>query len=307
MEENTGFIPEIYIGENGNWFINNYDTGVKARGDDGITPHIGANGNWHIGETDTQVPATGPKGDKGDTGPMGPQGLTGAAGPQGATGPQGLTGPQGPTGATGPQGATGPKGDTGVAGPQGPTGATGPKGDPGIAGPQGAKGDKGDAGAAGAQGPQGPKGDKGEQGPAGPVNIVNNLDTTEEGYALDARQGKELGDKVTDLEGRLSSYIVDSRIVNGITYEKWSDGRLRMHGKGTSSSQAFATITFPVSFINTQYHMVAVAEYYSSSYISFLCSVQPIKPSFGYVYTRQHNGEAISGVSFHWIAEGRWK
>ena len=259
MEENTGFIPEIYIGENGNWFINNYDTGVKARGDDGITPHIGANGNWHIGETDTQVPATGPKG------------------------------------------------DTGVAGPQGPTGATGPKGDPGIAGPQGAKGDKGDAGAAGAQGPQGPKGDKGEQGPAGPVNIVNNLDTTEEGYALDARQGKELGDKVTDLEGRLSSYIVDSRIVNGITYEKWSDGRLRMHGKGTSSSQAFATITFPVSFINTQYHMVAVAEYYSSSYISFLCSVQPIKPSFGYVYTRQHNGETISGVSFHWIAEGRWK
>ncbi|EEG72129.1 hypothetical protein CLOHYLEM_07807, partial [[Clostridium] hylemonae DSM 15053] len=38
MEENTSFIPEIYIGENGNWFINNYDTGVKARGDDGITP-----------------------------------------------------------------------------------------------------------------------------------------------------------------------------------------------------------------------------------------------------------------------------
>ena len=184
------------------------------------------------------------------------------------------------TGATGPQGATGPKGDTGAAGPQGPTGA------------------------AGAQGPQGPKGD---QGPAGPVNIVNNLDTTEEGYALDARQGKELGDKVTDLEGRMSSYIMDSRIVDGITYEKWSDGRLRMHGKGTSSSKGFATITFPVSFINTQYHMVAAAEYYSSSYISFLCSVQPIKPSFGYVYTRQHNGDTISGVSFHWIAEGRWK
>ncbi len=35
MEENTSFIPEIYIGENGNWFINNYDTGVPATGPKG--------------------------------------------------------------------------------------------------------------------------------------------------------------------------------------------------------------------------------------------------------------------------------
>ena len=92
MEETTSFIPEIYIGENG---------------------------NWYIGKTDTLVPATGPKGDKGDKGETGPMA---------------------------PQGATGPKGDTGAAGPQ---------------------------------------------GPAGPVNIANNLETTKEGYALDARQGKE--------------------------------------------------------------------------------------------------------------------
>lgn len=79
MEENASFIPEIYIGENGNWFINGYDTGV---------------------------PATGPKGDRGD---------------------------------------------------------------------------------------------KGETGPAGPVNIANNLETTEEGYALDARQGKILNDNLNSL------------------------------------------------------------------------------------------------------------
>lgn len=79
-------IPEIYIGENGNWYINGYDTGVKARGDDGITPHIGANGNWHIGETDTLVPATGPKGDPG------------VAGSQGIQGPKGEKGDQGPAG-----------------------------------------------------------------------------------------------------------------------------------------------------------------------------------------------------------------
>lgn len=76
MNETTSFIPEIYIGENGNWYINGYDTGVRARGEDGITPHIGANGNWFIGETDTQVAAAGPKGGegyRGDTGPMGRQ------------------------------------------------------------------------------------------------------------------------------------------------------------------------------------------------------------------------------------------
>ena len=201
MKETTSFIPEIYIGENGNWYINDYDTGVKARGDDGITPHIGVNGNWYIGESDTQVPATGPKGDKGDKGEVGPAGPQGATGPQGLTGPQGVTGPQGPTGTTGPQGATGPKGDTGAAGPQGPTGATGLKGAPGVAGPQGPKGDKGETGATGPQGLQGiqgPKGEKGDQGPAGPVNIANNLETTEEGYALDARQGKVLNSKLTN-------------------------------------------------------------------------------------------------------------
>lgn len=32
-------------------------------GDPGIPPHIGDNGNWWIGDTDTGVPATGPAGD----------------------------------------------------------------------------------------------------------------------------------------------------------------------------------------------------------------------------------------------------
>ncbi|WP_049729004.1 gp53-like domain-containing protein [Dorea sp. D27] len=114
-------------------------------------------------------------------------------------------------------------------------------------------------------------------------------------------------EEVTNLSDKLSIYIVDSGTRNGIMYEQWSDGRLKMHGKGTSASQAFSTITFPISFVDDKYHMVATAEYYSSSYIAFLCSVQPNKPSYAYVYTRQHNGEAISGVSFHWMAEGRWK
>ena len=38
-----------------------------APGDDGITPHIGDNGNWWIGETDTGIRAQGPEGDPGRT------------------------------------------------------------------------------------------------------------------------------------------------------------------------------------------------------------------------------------------------
>lgn len=34
-------------------------------GQPGTTPHIGANGNWFIGDTDTGVKAQGPKGDPG--------------------------------------------------------------------------------------------------------------------------------------------------------------------------------------------------------------------------------------------------
>ena len=38
------------------------DTG----GENGVTPHIGENGNWYIGNTDTGKPSRGEKGDKGD-------------------------------------------------------------------------------------------------------------------------------------------------------------------------------------------------------------------------------------------------
>lgn len=119
-----------------------------AAGKDGITPIIGENGNWYLGDTDTGKPsrgatgaqgAQGPQGEKGDTGAQGPQGETGATGATGAvftpsvdtngniswTNNGGLENPttrniRGPQGATGDTGAQGPKGDTG---PQGPAGS----------------------------------------------------------------------------------------------------------------------------------------------------------------------------------------
>ena len=57
---------------------------AKASGEfdgaDGLTPTIGENGNWYLGNTDTGKPS---RGDKGDTGAKGETGATGAAGAAG--------------------------------------------------------------------------------------------------------------------------------------------------------------------------------------------------------------------------------
>lgn len=81
----TGTTPQLKIGEDNLWHVS-YDNGatwvslgVKATGaagkdgEDGLTPHIGENGNWWVGNTDTGVSA---KGDKGDTGAKGADGVS---------------------------------------------------------------------------------------------------------------------------------------------------------------------------------------------------------------------------------------
>ena len=72
------------------------ETGATGpQGAQGETPYIGENGNWFVGELDTGVQAQGAQGPKGEQGP------------QGVQGPKGEQGPQGDTGATGPKGDTG--------------------------------------------------------------------------------------------------------------------------------------------------------------------------------------------------------
>ena len=80
-----GTTPQLKIGEDNLWHVsyNNGATwvslGVKATGaagEDGaagLTPYIGENGNWWLGDTDTGVSA---KGDKGDTGAKGADGVS---------------------------------------------------------------------------------------------------------------------------------------------------------------------------------------------------------------------------------------
>ena len=64
--ETEGQIKNIYIGSNGNWFINDVDQGVAATGPQGDK-----------GDKGDQGPAglSGPKGDKGDTGDTGPRNI----------------------------------------------------------------------------------------------------------------------------------------------------------------------------------------------------------------------------------------
>ena len=73
-------------------------------GKDGNTPFIGENGNWWIGETDTGVKAAGvdgEKGDKGDPGEKGDKGDPGEKGDKGEKGDQGDKGDKGDPGQNG--------------------------------------------------------------------------------------------------------------------------------------------------------------------------------------------------------------
>lgn len=84
MRGENGKTPEIRLDgkvlqyrfdADGEWqTIFDFSTVETVKGDPGDTPYIGANGNWFIGDTDTGVKA---KGDKGDTGSAGKNGSDG--------------------------------------------------------------------------------------------------------------------------------------------------------------------------------------------------------------------------------------
>ena len=168
-------------------------------------------------------------------GPQGPKGDTGAQGPQGIQGPEG---PQGPQGEKGDTGAQGPKGDTGPTGPEGPQGPAGKVDadtqieftDAGtrenIASGESLKAmlgkikkwftDMGNAAfravannltteSAGSHVLDAYQGKMLKDGKLEKANVVNSLLVTEEGYALDARQGKILDEKISELNGEMDS------------------------------------------------------------------------------------------------------
>lgn len=140
------------------------EPGVK--GADGITPTIGENGDWYIGDTDTGKPSRGEKGEKGEPGSDGAPGSPGAPGAAGQNGHSpvvtatksgktttiSVDGTAIATVADGADGAPGKDGSPGAKGDKGDTGPQGPKGDPGAAGAPGKDGAKGDPGTPGKDG-----------------------------------------------------------------------------------------------------------------------------------------------------------
>ena len=95
----NGKTPEFRVNENTlQWryvgdeiWLNLYDLSVLKGldGKDGKTPFIGENGNWWIGETDTGVKAAGTDGEKGDKGDKGDPGEKGDKGDKGDPGQNG--------------------------------------------------------------------------------------------------------------------------------------------------------------------------------------------------------------------------
>lgn len=108
-------------------------------GEDGITPTIGDNGNWFLGETDTGKPSRGEQGPQGAPGPQGEPGQDGAPGTAGAPGAAAtITVGTTTTGEAGTQASVTNSGTTSAAVLNFtiPKGEKGDKGDPGEAGTQ---------------------------------------------------------------------------------------------------------------------------------------------------------------------------
>ena len=188
-----------YIGSNGNWWVGDTDTGVKAAGQDGKdgkdgnTPYIGENGNWWIGLTDTKVRAAGTDGKDGEKGENGDTPFIGdngnwwfgdhdsghrviSCGKDGKDGQDGQDGKDGADGIT-PRLKIGGDGiwyvsyDNGSNWESLNVQAMGQKGDRGDKGDRGEQGIQGIQGAQGIQGVKGDKGDKGDQGIQGAQGI----------------------------------------------------------------------------------------------------------------------------------------
>ncbi len=227
-------------------------------------------------------------------GPQGPKGDTGAQGPQGIQGPEG---PQGPQGEKGDTGAQGPKGDTGPTGPEGPQGPAGKVdadtqiefNDTGtrenIASGESLKTmlgkikkwftDMGNAAfravannltteSAGSHVLDAYQGKMLEDGKLDKANVVNSLLTTEEGYALDARQGKKLDEKISELIGDMVGQKVlweGAHFMNGTQTiklsEKISDQKTGIflvfspYSNNEAKDWSFITHAVPKQFVST--------------------------------------------------------
>ena len=261
-------------------------------------------------------------------GPQGPKGDTGAQGPQGIQGPEG---PQGPQGEKGDTGAQGPKGDTGPTGPEGPEGPVGKVDantqieftDAGarenIASGETLKAmlgkikkwfaDMGNAAfravannltteSAGSHVLDAYQGKMLKDGKLEKTNVVNSLLVTEEGYALDARQGKILDEKISELIGDLS----EQKIL-------WSGYYLMTSNHTARLSEPISAMTRGIALIFSKYTGDQPRDYNFQSYYipKKVIEILPAGPGFqipiydgdniGYKYLYIHDEKILGNDS----------
>lgn len=123
------------------------------------------------------------------------------------------------------------------------------------------------------------------------ANVVNNLLTTAAGYALDARQGKALDDKITALNSNLKKQYVQS----GRASTQNVNGYFRQ-----------AQIAFPKAY-KTVPHVVATILNYQTNAIDVRlgCSVKDISTTGCKVFVMDPEGNITGqGYEITWIAVG---
>lgn len=110
---------------------------------------------------------------------------------------------------------------------------------------------------------------------------------------------------LAEINNRLS---VTTTTSNGLTYEKYGDGRMRVYGRiATTGSTSAAVVTLAVPFINMNYTVHATPEYYSPAYPTFQASVQVSSNKSFNVYTRASDGSLLGGVGVYVELKGAWK
>ena len=255
---------------------------------------------------------------------MGPQG------PQGPEGPEGPRGPAGPTGATGETGPQGPKGDTGPQGPEGPQGPTGKvDATTQVAFTQAstreniASNEKfniilgkiqkwfadlktaafrevannlttSEAGSSVLDAYQGKVLNDNKFAKA---NVINNLLTTEAGFALDARQGKVLDDKITELNGNIYAKKV-----------LWSHSGMFLNtGQSITLSEKLSEQKRGIVLVLSRYESGASQNYgYCTYFIPKECLDFGVdKPGFDIPLIKYIEGSIRSGSKYIYVSDSK--
>lgn len=123
-------------------------------------------------------------------------------------------------------------------------------------------------------------------------SVVNNALTTEEGFVLDARQGKVMDDKITELNGKLINKTTpveyDKTVINFTSAwtihhcEVYKTGRIVQLSARIYSGTILKDHEYTIANVNTEFRpahetpIYAVAgDVYMQNLVPCMCSIQP--------------------------------